>query len=46
MNVVKIAGLVMIAVAGVSIYTGGSLFVTIPIGLLGIWVFLIGGLSG
>jgi len=45
MNIVKIAGLVLLSIAGISIYTDGSLFVTIPVGFVGAWVFLIGGLS-
>jgi len=45
MNIVKIVGLVALTIAGINIYTDGSLFVTIPVGFVGAWIFLIGGLS-
>jgi len=45
MNIVKQAGLAILVIAGISVYTGGSLFVTVPLVIAGVWVFLIGGLS-
>jgi len=46
MNIVKKAGLVFLAIAGINIATAGSLFVTVPLVIAGAWVFLLGGLSG
>ena len=46
MNIVKKAGFFMLLIAGANIATGGSLLVTVPLVIAGVWVFLIGGLSG
>lgn len=46
MNIVKQAGVFMLLMAVVNIATAGSLLVSIPLTLIGMWVFLLGGLSG
>jgi hypothetical protein len=46
MNIVKKAGLEFLTIAGINIATAGSLFVTLPLVVAGVWVFLLGGLSG
>ena len=46
MNIVKKAGFFMLVLAGVNVATAGSLFVTVPLAFVGVWVFLLGGLSG
>ena len=45
MNIVKIAGLVILTIVGINIYTDGSWLVTVPLAVVGTWVWLIGGLS-
>jgi len=44
-NIVKKAGFFMLLVAGANIATSGSLFVTVPLVIAGVWVYLLGGLS-
>ena len=45
MNVVKGIGVGLVVLTCISVYTHGSLFVTIPLAIAGAWVYLIGGLS-
>jgi len=45
-NVVKQAGLGLIVLASINMIAAGTLFVTVPLVIAGVWVFLIGGLSG
>jgi hypothetical protein len=46
MNIVKQAGLGLIVLASLNVIAGGFWFITVPLVFGGIWIFLLGGLSG
>ena len=45
MNIVKQAGLGLIVLASLNVIAGGFWFITVPLVITGVWVYLLGGLS-